>query len=45
MSENGIARSLDDLLRALGGLLAPEPTPELRPIPIRADGSRRGPRR
>lgn len=40
-----LSRSLDDLLRALGGLLAPEPTQEPRPIPIRAGEGRRGPRR
>ena len=44
MAPIDILRRLEDLLRALGGLLAP--TPEPRPIPIRTDdGPRRGPRR
>lgn len=38
-----ILRRLDDLLRALGGLLAPAPEP--RPIPIRVEDGRRRPRR
>ena len=45
MAKHRIARILDDLLRALGGLLAPEPVPELRPIPVRVDGFRPAPRR
>ena len=45
MNENDVVRRLSDLLRAIGGLLAPEPAPELRPIPIRVDGLRPGPRR
>lgn len=39
MVSTDVQRRLDDLLRALGGLLAP--TPEPRPIPIRNDGGRR----
>ena len=40
MIEGRIARILDDLLRALGELLAPEPAPEPRPIPVRVDDGR-----
>lgn len=40
-----LARSLADLLRALGGLLLPEPAPELRPIPVRTHEDRPAPRR
>jgi hypothetical protein len=43
MAPTPILRRLQDLLQALGGLLAP--TPEPRPIPIRVDDGRRGPRR
>lgn len=43
MAPIDILQRLQDLLRALGGLLAP--TPEPRPIPIRSDEGRRGPRR
>ena len=40
MTHSRIARILDDLLRALGELLAPEPAPEPRPIPVRVDERR-----
>lgn len=43
MAPIDILRRLEDLLRALGGLLSP--TPEPRPIPIRTDEGRRGPHR
>lgn len=45
MTADRIARLLEDLQRALGGLLAPEPTYEPRPIPVRVDDRPRQPRR
>ena len=38
---NSALRALDDLLRAIGGILAPRPAPEPRPIPIRVGDRRR----
>ena len=43
MAPIDILHRLEDLLRALGGILTPAPEP--RPIPIRSDGGPRGPRR
>ena len=44
MASNRTARLLGDLLRALGGLLAPEPVQEPRPIPVRVNDGPRRPR-